>query len=178
MKNLSLLSILIYIATGLYSKNFNHYKLPYKDSIELVNTWQKFKLSLELKDKNTLRRLSLKTVHCDLSQTPNLNASFEQNVNNSYISFDKFLVQFYHNSSISKLRAAIKTSKYYIGESEMHIHPPNIYNQKTKSIILYDVSYITIKPNETAKGNEGESEGFEFIKIDGKYKFFGLTSVP
>jgi len=72
----------------------------------------------------------------------------------------------------------MKTKKYHIGESYMNFHPPNIKTLKSKALTLYDVMYVTFEPNEIAKGHEGGSEGFEFVKINNQFRLFGLTSIP
>jgi hypothetical protein len=178
MRGISLVTVLLFIASGLYGQESEHAKFLNKDSIELINTWKKFKISLKSRDTKSLRQLSLKTVHCDLFQTPNPNATYEQDISNSYISFDKFLVQFYRNLPKLKLWSVMKTQKYSIVESAYNFRPPNIKYLKVKSLKFYDILYVTFEPNEIEKGHEGQQEGFEFVKIYGKYKFFGLTSIP
>ena len=178
MRNLSLLALLVYLSTGLYGQESKPPNLFYKDSIELTKTWRKFKTALELKDTKTLRRLSLNIVHCDLFQTPNPNGTYNQIVANSYISFHAFLAQFYHDLSKLKLWSVMKTKKYQIVECAMNFHPPNIKYLKSTSLKLYDILYVTFEPNEIEKGNEGQQEGFEFVKTNGKFRFFGLTSIP
>ncbi len=60
MKNLSLITVLLFFTSGLYSQESEHAKFHYKDSIELVNTWKKFKISLESRDTKSLRQLFFK----------------------------------------------------------------------------------------------------------------------
>jgi hypothetical protein len=162
----------------LYGQKSRSANLSYKDSIELTKTWIKFKKALELKDTETLHLLSLHIVQCDLFETPDPNITYDQSIANSYISFDKFLMQFYQNLANSKLWSVMKTKKYHISEAIMNFHPPNIKYLKSKSLKTYDILYVTFEPNEIAKGHEGGSEGFEFVKSNDKFKFFGLTSIP
>jgi len=178
MRICTLIAFLSFITSGLCGQGYGHIKFRYKDSIELINTWKKFKIGLESRNIRSLRQLSLHTVHCDLFQLTNHNSNYQQEISNSYISFDKFLVQFYHNLPKSKLWSAMKTKKYSIIETRYKLRPPNIKYLKAKSINFYDILYMTIEPNEIKKGQEGEQEGFEFVNIYGKYKFWGLTSIP
>jgi hypothetical protein len=179
MKKLSLLWFLLIIISKSYGQNLEPTKLSYKDSIELTNTWKKFKSALEKRNTKTLHQMALKIVHCDMFQNPNPNTSYNQDIYNSYISFNKFLAQFYHELPKLKLWIVMKTKKYHIDVSNaIDFHPPNIKYQKKHSLKIYDIWYLTFEPNEIAKGHEGESEAFEFVKINGRFKFYGLTSIP
>lgn len=41
---------------------------------------------------------------------------------------------------------------------------------------VYEVWVPTYKPDELSKGHPGSSHAFQFVKINGEFKFFGLTS--
>jgi hypothetical protein len=43
---------------------------------------------------------------------------------------------------------------------------------------LYEVWIPTYKVDELSKGHPGTSHAFQFVKINGKFKFYGLTSIP
>lgn len=43
---------------------------------------------------------------------------------------------------------------------------------------LYEIWVITYVPDEWAKGHEGQSHAFQFLKIKDRFKFYRLTSVP
>jgi hypothetical protein len=47
-----------------------------------------------------------------------------------------------------------------------------------KDLKLYEVWVETYKPGEFAKNHKGTSHSFRFVKINGKFKFYGLTSIP
>ena len=47
-----------------------------------------------------------------------------------------------------------------------------------KDLKLYEVWVETYKPGEFAKGHKGTSHSFRFVKVNGKFKFYGLTSIP
>jgi len=79
----------------------------------------------------------------------------------------------------SKLWSVVKTKKY-----RLHIEKQTTYNpdfdktRKGKPIRLFEVWFITWEPNELAKGHEGQSHAFEFVKIGNAIKFYGMTSIP
>ncbi|OYQ35669.1 hypothetical protein CHU92_10675 [Flavobacterium cyanobacteriorum] len=43
---------------------------------------------------------------------------------------------------------------------------------------LYDVWVETYRPGEFSKNHKGTSHSFRFVKVRGKFKFYGLTSLP
>lgn len=179
MRNLSLILVLLFIGSALYGQELQHFNSRSKDKIAVNKTWKKFKKALECKDKKNLRLLSLKRVDCDLFQAPPPEDSHEQDIANSYISIDTFLVRFYADLPKLKLWSVMKYKKYRIGEIAYNdFHPPNIQYQKSKSFKVSCIWYTIFEPNEITKGDEGESEAFEFVKINGKFKFYGLTSIP
>jgi hypothetical protein len=47
-----------------------------------------------------------------------------------------------------------------------------------KDLKLYEVWVETYRPDEFAKGHKGTSHSFRFVKINGRFKFYGLTSIP
>ena len=56
--------------------------------------------------------------------------------------------------------------------------PKNLPNDYGNDLILYEVWIQTYSPNEWAKGHEGQNNAFQFVKINDKFKLFGLTSIP
>lgn len=47
-----------------------------------------------------------------------------------------------------------------------------------KDLKLYEVWVETYKPGEFSKTHKGTSHSFRFVKINGKFRFYGLTSIP
>lgn len=146
-------------------------KIPYKDSIALDYIWKTFKIALETNDSQTLRRLSLRNVDCDIfqNQDPRI-------IQSSIISINTFIKQFFQHKKKSKLWNVIENKKYHISVEETDYHP-NIYPSK-KSITMYTIWFVTWEPNELQKRSEGISHGFEFVKVKGEFKFSGLTHIP
>lgn len=47
-----------------------------------------------------------------------------------------------------------------------------------KDLKIYEVWVETYKKDEFAKGHPGTSHSFRFIKVNGKFRFYGMTSLP
>jgi hypothetical protein len=47
-----------------------------------------------------------------------------------------------------------------------------------KDLKIYEVWVDTYLKDEYAKGHPGTSHSFRFIKINGKFRFYGMTSIP
>ena len=171
MKQFMLFLFLLFIATVTYGQT--RIAHSQKDSIALDRTWKKFKTAFLNKDVKTLKLLSLKTIKCDFYQ----NNTSDQS---PYISVNTFLTDVFHGFPNTKLRRAVLTKKSNFSfEKISNLDlPENIKPQKVKSIMICEVWYVVWEPNEIAKGHEGASEGFQFVKIDNQFKFYGLTSIP
>lgn len=123
-----------------------------------------------------LQNLSLKLVYCDLFENQDDPKTLYKD---SYLPINTFLKQFFHHMPHSKLWLVVKTKKNHFGIQELQdFHPTNIKHQKTKSLLIYEVWYVTWEPNELQKGHEGQTHAFQFVKIDGNFKFYGMTSIP
>ncbi|WP_428329254.1 hypothetical protein [Mucilaginibacter sp.] len=173
-----LIPFFLFLTIGVQGQPYKPTNITFKDSVKLINTWKQLKKALELKDTKTLRNLSLKTIHCDLFETIDPKLTYEQSIAVTYMSLNTFLIQYYKNLPKSKLFEVMKYKKYNISEAYLNFPPPNMKIHRSMPITLYDILYVTFEPNEIAKGHEGASEGFEFVKMKDEFKFFGLTSIP
>ncbi len=147
-------------------------KISRRDSVVLVKTWNAFKQALSKKDDLQLRTLSLKTVRCDLFDAE---AILAPNYD-PYIPISKFLKQFYRDT---KLRMVVSSKHYHLSTDTVeNFQPKNIKYQKTRNLITYEIWYVVWEPGELAKGHEGASDAFQFVKIGENFKFYGMTSIP
>jgi len=171
---LVLVTFLLCLSTRLFAQEEKRLKLTYKDSIELNKVWLRYKHALESKDIHSLHQLSYKTIHCDRFEPEN--SSFTKDPN---LPLDTFLNRFYHVFPNFKLWRVIKTKKYHMSiDKASNWVLPNIKFQREKSLMVYNIWYLVFEPNEISKGDEGLSEAFQFMKINGKFKLYGLTSIP
>jgi len=56
--------------------------------------------------------------------------------------------------------------------------PMTVPRDYPKDLKLYEVWVPTYLANELSKGHPGSSNGFQFIKTNGKFKFYGLVAIP
>lgn len=171
---LVLLTFLLCLSTSLFAQKGNGLKLLYKDSIELDEIWLRYKHALGSKDIHSLHQLSYKIIHCDRFEPEN--SSFTKDPN---LPLDTFLNRFYHVFPDLKLWRVMKTKKYHMTiDKASNWALPDIKFKRKKSLIVYNIWYLVFEPNEISKGDEGLSEAFQFMKINGEFKLCGLTSIP
>jgi hypothetical protein len=146
------------------------------DSVELNNVWTDFFKAIENKDTKKIKYLSLEQIDCalcistDTKNDPPLNY---------LIPIDTFINQSNRDFINSQLFRAIKKRGIKISEMILvDYKPQNLPKSYGKDFIVYEVWVQTYLPNEWALGHEGQSHSFQFVKINNKFKFYGLTSVP
>ena len=59
-----------------------------------------------------------------------------------------------------------------------NFRPQSLPKDGSKDLKLYEVWVETYKPGEYSKTHRGTSHSFRFVKVNGKFKFYGLTSIP
>jgi hypothetical protein len=159
----------LFITSSLFGQNgVRAANLAYKDSSELISVWKQFKRGFASKDTRALESLSLKQVECNMSliiKPHNIDSGIR------YIPIDSFLFQAYKNLENSTFWSL---QVYQING----IHPPNLKYQKGQILKIYQVWYDSPKLNTPEDLEKGQLYAFEFVKIDGRFKFFGLTSTP
>jgi hypothetical protein len=175
MKHAITTLFILFITLDLFGQGTSSPKLSTKDSLKLTTTWAIFKKGLELKDRQTLSNLSLKYVYCDLFVEPDPNSTTSPN---PYISFKTFLNEFFAHMPKSKLWSVVKNNKYHFSVEDDYWHPKNGKSKKEKLQNVYQIWFITSKPNELQKGHEGQTHAFQFVKVNGEFKFYGMTSIP
>lgn len=151
-------------------------KINYSDSLLLDKTWNTFLHAMLKKDDKKLRELSLSRIYCDFCTSPNSKATYP---GGSIVLIDTFINQIYRDFLGSPLFKAIAKGRcHYSGELIPDYKPGNLPDNYGRDLYLFDVWIRTYLPGEWAKGHEGQSHAFQFVKIKGKYKFFGMTSIP
>lgn len=56
--------------------------------------------------------------------------------------------------------------------------PKYLPDDYPEDLTLYEVWIPTYLANELSKGHPGTSHAFQFVKINGEFKLFGMTSIP
>jgi hypothetical protein len=57
-------------------------------------------------------------------------------------------------------------------------HPSYWDVNKNGVYILYEINYETYKQDEWQIGHEGQDYLFQFVKINGEFKFNGIQTIP
>jgi|GEM_PF-1438421 len=127
--------------------------------------------------KNDLRAftaLSLKEVDCiDCVGKP------EFNDEGFFVGADVFYLNIAKNFSLSPVYKALSTRGYTFDKITIKNFKPRVLPRNYQGdLVLYEAWVPTYLVNELSKGHKGTSHGFQFIKTDGKFKFYGLTSIP
>ena len=147
-------------------------KISAKDSIEVSNTFEKLLNAVENKNKKEFLKLTLGKIDCDICNNDsheiyNYVSSIDL-YNNEFKTFEK-----------SAVYSALKKRGFHISCSIIKSYKPNnVPKNYPKDLTLYEVWIQTFLPNEWAEGHEGQSNTFQFVKIENEYKLFGLSSVP
>jgi hypothetical protein len=148
-------------------------KIEKADSIQLSKTWTQFLTALEQRDNSTIKKMSLNRISCDLCKDN------DPNYSDVFVAIDTFINQTNRIFLTSPLYKAIR--KRGVGYSILNIadfKPGNIPKSTSKDLRLFEIWVITYVADEWAKGHEGQSHAFQFIKTEHGFKFYGLRSVP
>ena len=176
MRNLLLVFVFTLVSSIAFAQQDGEMKfleMDKADSIEIDKTFKKFIGAIENKDAETIKRISLSEIDCDLC------SDRKYPKKDYYIPIKKFIKQAFKTYVDSPLAQAVKTRGYrsivrFIPNSKPQILPSNFGNDLT----IYELYVQTYKPNEWMLGHEGQSHAFQFVKVNGEFKFYGMTSIP
>ena len=172
MKHLFSFIIFCFISSLTYSQldsNFVFKKLSQNDSLNFNPFWQQFNSFITKEDTSKIRLHSLQTLNCDICN----------HANNQYTSIDSVLVNNFLNIKTSQLFKAIQQKRITLTKRQQQNSDTTITPEKYGEILTtYEVWIQTYLPNEFASGHEGQSHCFQFIKYNGHFKLFGITSIP
>jgi len=173
--SLSFLVLLPFSLLGQGRKEMEWKRINKSDSLGLRRTWTVFLDALESKQNEIIRENSLHEISCDLCRNPD--AAYDPT--KDFVPIDTFLNQTNRSFLNSPLYKAIKTRDVIFSIRTIpDYHPENVPKTDSQDFRLYEIWVITYLPDEWAKGHEGQSHAFQFLKIKDKFKFYGLTSVP
>ena len=130
--------------------------------------------ALTKNDQSAFKALSLPAVDCiDCVGKPEFNAE------GYFVTADVFYLNIANNFVGSPVYKAMAKRGYTFGSIVLKDFKPKIMPRDyPKDLKLYEVWVPTYLANELSKGNPGASHAFQFVKINGKFKFYGLTSIP
>ncbi|PZR19634.1 MAG: hypothetical protein DI539_13335 [Flavobacterium psychrophilum] len=140
---------------------------------ELDKTFVAFIKALENKDKTTFDNIALVQVDC--AECP---GSGEQGDITHYVPSDVFYITVAEDFKLSPVYKALANRGYAFNSMVLKGFKPKFIRDgsDSKDLKVYEVWVPTYKPNELSKGHPGSSHAFQFVKVNGEFRFFGLTS--
>lgn len=125
-------------------------------------------------NKPAFKALSLPYVDCmDCVGAP------EFNQQGHLVTVDIFYLNVAKNFTASPVYKALAKRGYTFGTITISdFRPKNLPRSYPKDLKLYEVWVPTYLAGELSKNSPGASHAFQFVKIDGKFRFYGFTSIP
>lgn len=129
---------------------------------------------IETNDKAGIKAASMPMVDCiDCVGKPDFNEE------GYFVTPDIFLFNITKNFTQSPVYKAVVKRGYTFSTITLKDFKPKIMPRDYPADLkLYEVWIPTYKKDELSKGHPGTSHAFQFVKIGGKFKFYGLTSIP
>lgn len=172
IKSLLSIAIICCISTlsfGQLDSNFVFKKMSKSDSMDFIPFWNEFNLFISQSDTNKIRLNSLQNIKCDICS----------NSDKQYVTIDTILANSFLTIKTSQLYKAIQQKRINFNQRQQKnidtTITPKSYGKTLKTFEVWIQTYL---PNEFANGHEGQSHCFQFIKHNGNYKLFGITSIP
>lgn len=139
---------------------------------ELDKTFIAFFKALETQNKQSFLSMSLKMVDC--AECP---ASGEADDVTHFVAPEIFYITVASDFKKSPVYKALIKRGYAFSSMELKdFKPAFLPKDGPKDLKVYEVWVQTYKPDEVSKGHKGTSHAFQFVKVNGVFKFFGLTS--
>lgn len=125
-------------------------------------------------DKAAFKTVSYPAVDCiDCIGKP------EFNKEGYFVTSDVFYLNIANNFVNSPVYKALAKRGYTFSITEIKDFKPKILPRDyPNDLKLYEVWVPTYLKGELSKEHPGTSHSFQFIKINGEFKFYGLTSIP
>jgi hypothetical protein len=125
-------------------------------------------------DKPAFKAISYPAVDCiDCVGKP------EFNKEGYFVTADIFYLNIANNFINSPVYKAIAKRGYTFSTITIEDFKPKILPRDyPKDLQLYEVWVPTYIKGELSKTHPGTSHAFQFIKVNGEFKFYGLTSIP
>lgn len=139
----------------------------------LDKTFVAFIKALENQDKTAFDNIALAQVDC--AECP---GSGEQGDVTHYVPSDIFYITVAADFKLSPVYKALTSRGYAFNSMILKGFKPGFIKDgsESKDLKVYEVWVPTYKPDELSKGHPGSSHAFQFVKVHGEFRFFGLTS--
>ncbi len=179
MKYIFILILLSFPKSSVFGQDLILGKPSKEDSSLLMSSWNLYIKAVENKDIKLIKTLSLSLIDCEICTANNSWSSLDKPGEDSFIKVDSFANILFNEIAQTKIWAVIKSSIPATStRSIKDYYPRSLKIKKGTKFTIYELGYQTWKPDEFAKGHEGASHIFQFVKLKGFFKLYGVTSVP
>lgn len=139
---------------------------------ELDKTFVAFVKAVETNNKEAYKMIALPQVDC--FDCP---GGGEQGVANNFVPSEVFFITVATDFKVSPVYKALLKRGYAFSSMQLKDFKPSFLPKDyPKDLTVYEVWVPTYKKDELSKGHQGTSHAFQFVKINGTFRFFGLTS--
>jgi hypothetical protein len=149
-------------------------KVDRVDSLSLITLTKKFREHVVNRDGLSLKAMSFDKIHCVSCTSLNFGPPPTY-----LLPVDTFINVSYHSPLTLKLIGCIESNSPWI--NIIRVNGGEFEDKELKKIqvvFIYEVFYLTTKPNEIEVGHEGQETALQFIKVNNGFKLYGLTTVP
>jgi len=167
----TILLFLLLSTSNIFGQIYITDTLSATDSTDLELVWRKFTKYFLQKDTSNLRNESLKLSACAIC------LELTEPTDDYYVPIDTFLFQAFRKFPNSELWIVLNTTSHYFSIKHFpDFQPKSLPNKEETPIDIYEVSITTNKPLEWLYNYNGTVHYFDFVKINGQYKFYGFAS--
>jgi hypothetical protein len=147
---------------------------PYEEikfnKAELFRSFNQLIEYLKRKDTISFKKMSFPRIYCSICEEPP-RIVYENNVE----SIDSFVTSAYKYLMVSQLMLNIENKIYKLSaEKNESISSDTSHSLKDSNFIIYRVSIVTVAEFENSR--VPQISDFEFVKVNGKFKFYGLRT--
>lgn len=174
MKKFFIFCLLLAVGTGFSQNNVQSEKTDKSEWDALDKVFIKLIESLLQEDKNAFKTVCYGAVDCiDCVGKPEFNEA------GNFVTSEVFYLNIAKNFDKSPVYKALVKRGYtfstiIIKDFKSKYLPTNY----PKDLKLYEVWIPTYLANELSEGHPGSSHAFQFVKINGEFKLYGMTSIP
>lgn len=177
MKNIIFIACLLCFRGFAYAQgNTNTLpKISTKDSVNVEKAFMRLVNAIEQKETDRVIAACLIEVECISCMGDEI--TFQEE--GYFVSAATFARCATADITKSIINLNLKLKKHYIQCSLIkNFKPHSLPKNYPKNLMLYEVWIQTLLPDEGEIGHEGASQGFQFVKINGDFKLYRLTSIP
>lgn len=175
MNRILILYLLLGTALVASAQETHMRKIRRKDSLALGTAWRSFVQAIDTRDTGRLRSMSFKTIDCISCFE---SGGYPEN-GDFLVPADTFIFHTFRNIFTSRLWKVIHHRPYFLlARSFPGYIQENVSLKKGEEFTIYEICYTTYKPDEWAPGHQGQTQIFQFVKVDRQFRFYGFVSVP